>query len=124
MKCLICNKPIILKKNIQTLFKDEHYLVCSKCYQLYPLKIGLVNIPINNSDISIYYLFEREYFIKYDAFITELSFVFFHLYTKYKDKYIFIYNVIELNEKMLSSMEKISSLFDNKVVYLCYFIKN
>ncbi len=123
MRCLNCKENFIIKRRVDTLFKKEKYYICDKCFKKFPIKLSIDTIPITDRMIEIYSIFEKQYFINYDAFIIEYSKIFEYLYHKRK-YFIIIFDYIKITENFIKQIEIFSTILAENVVILTFFQQN
>lgn len=124
MKCLNCKKNFNQKRGLSNLFKKENYLVCDECYNRYKLSIGLSVIPLDNSNLIIYYLFENKYILNYKAFSYEYSRLFFQVYLNNKKSFIFSYETFKITPLRLEIFNSLSHESKKDIFVICNCFTN
>lgn len=124
MKCLNCNKNFNFKRDISSILKKDDYLICDECYKRYPLQIGFSVIPLNNSNLIICYLFDKKYMINFKAFSYEYSRLFFQIYLKNKESYIFSFETFKITNLRLELFNELSNDSNKDIFVICNCLIN
>ena len=100
------------------MFRTKQFYVCNSCLKKYPFKIEKSIIPLDNHNLEITSLFEKDKRINYDSFIYEYSLIYKRVCELNPDKLIIITNKLYLNEEILENYNQISILLDKNIIIL------
>ncbi|MGM9971282.1 MAG: hypothetical protein ACI35W_02600 [Anaeroplasmataceae bacterium] len=117
MICMLCNKSFLIKRRIKDLLVKQKYLVCDNCYKAHPLTIDNIVLPLNNNKNGyIISLFNESEVIDFSGFMFEYSII----ASKYIDKYLILYDTLNLTDKTIDIFNILSNLVDDDL----YIITN
>ena len=118
MYCLICNNEFVEKRTLKDLFRTRKFYVCNCCLNKYPYNIERSVIPLNNHNLEIISLFEKERKINYDAFTYEFSALYKKVCELNIKELIFYCNKLYVNEEAIENYNQISMLLDKDIIIL------
>ena len=103
---------------LKDLFRTKNYLICNSCLKKYPFKIDRSVIPLDNHNLEVISLFQKDKRIYYDAFVYEFSFIYKRISELNVEKQILFTNKLFINEDKLENYNQISILLDKDLVIL------
>lgn len=116
VNCIVCHKSFIIKRSIKELLKKQMYLICDMCYKAHPLKLNVLNIPLEGGyEAFILSLFDESEKFNADGYILEYS----KIVCKYLNKEPIVENNFSLNKKNIKRLDTISKLLQNNVYVIC-----
>lgn len=104
MRCYICGKTYYIKRNIKTLFKDQHSYRCLRCDKKYKLSLNYQVIPKQNGSFHIISLFHETNHFDLTAFNDEISALIEKIIHVMQRKDTFLW-IDELNETLLAYLD-------------------
>jgi hypothetical protein len=115
INCLICNRKIKVKKNFNNLFDNNKYFICDKCYFKYQVSLNYQMFEYNNKKIHWFYMFEEEYYINFNGFIKEFSYLFNYVKKKLsKNSILLVYEYYKdylYDSKYINNFNDIDEIF-------------
>lgn len=122
MECLVCGEEFIIERNLRNLFSFKRYYCCNKCIEKYKFNINFNHIPINDHELVIVSLFDKDYKVNYSGFILEYSEVYTRLMTLLKDEIIIPYDKVFLSSEFIENFSNFSTLLDKNIYILTYVL--
>ncbi|MGL4949393.1 MAG: hypothetical protein ACRC5M_03340 [Anaeroplasmataceae bacterium] len=116
MFCLNCNKRIIIKRSLSTLFKNEMILICDDCFKKNPINITYNEVELDNYKLKIYSLFENDVIVKYNPYLKEYS----YLICKLLSDNILVFDSIIFNDETIQFVESVCKLLESNLVIVCF----
>ena len=121
MKCILCNQIFYFKRTLLDLFKEKEEYICPRCYKKYPIHLKLYPIQLEKYQCIIVSMFDKKYYIDYNAFIKEYTQVFKANYNR-KGFKLFFFNHLELDEYTLEALEVISKLNKSSIIIILFSV--
>ncbi|MBE6137738.1 MAG: hypothetical protein E7176_05025 [Erysipelotrichaceae bacterium] len=122
MECKICKRFFYIRRNFVDLFSRRIEYICDKCYNLYPIKLQLESIELEDYSCRILSIFDKQYFIEYNCYIKEYN----QIAMRYinNDNYQFMFfDTIVIDDYNLELLNMASKLFQNNLFILCFYLK-
>lgn len=122
MKCLACKRYFNQKLNLSNLLQKSKYIICDSCYLKYHININVVNVPLNNYELRIYSLFDKNYRINSLAFSYEYSRLFNYVYCKDEKSIVLSFDKLRLNETLLFILDDLSTFYAKNICIICNYL--
>lgn len=122
MKCLICRCSFSVKKRFSNLLYNEKYLICDKCYKIYPMKINYSCLPIDMHNIHIYYIYPKPYCINSLAYSYEYSKLFDLLFSHNPNELFFSFDYFRMTNLKLDIFQELSSFYNKDIYIICNYL--
>ncbi len=121
MKCILCNELFYFRRTLLELFKEKEEYICPKCYKKYPIHLNLHPIQLEKYQCVIVSMFDKKYYIDYNAFIKEYTKV-FKANMNRKGFELLFFNHLELDEYTLESLDAISKLLKSNIIIISFSV--
>ena len=119
MKCVLCNELFYFKRSLLELFKEKEEYICPKCYKKYPIHLGIKSIILDEYECVIISMFDKKYYINYNAFIKEYTKVF--IANLKRDGFeVLFFNHIRLDDYTIENLDAISKLMKSNIIVICF----
>ena len=123
MKCVLCNEIFYFKRSLLELFKEKEEYICPKCYKKYPIHLKMTPIILDKFQCVILSMFDKKYYINYNAFVKEYSKVFTANYKRDGFEVLF-FNHLRLDDYTLEILDTISKLMKSNIIIICFSATN
>lgn len=100
------------------MFSFKTYYCCDKCFNKYSFKINYSHIPLDNHELIIVSLFDKDYKVNYQGFILEYSEIFSRLSLLIKNDLIIPMDKVYLSDEIIEKYSHISTLLDKNIYIL------
>ena len=121
MKCILCNGFFYFKRSLLELFNEKEEYICPKCYKKYPIHLKLHPIQLEKYECVIVSMFDKKYYIDYNAFIKEYGQV-FKANLKRKGFKLLFFNHLVLDEYTLEGLDAISKLLKSSIIIILFSV--
>ena len=118
MLCLVCGCEFLIRRTLVSLFSFKEYFCCDKCLARYPFKINYSHIPLDNHELIIVSIFEKDHKVNYDGFILEYSQIYYRLKEVIKTMLMVMYDRVYLSSDFIKKYTHISTLLDKDIYIL------
>lgn len=120
MVCRICGDIFYVKRGILDLFKSKEEYICNKCYKKYPIHLSYELCQLDKYSCVILPMFQKKYYIDYNAFIKEYSKIFIANMNRKGFKLLF-FNHLDLSDiSSLEALDAITKLLSSNLIILCF----
>ena len=122
MECLVCGGDFIVRRTLLTLFSLKKYYCCDKCIKKYQFMINYNHIPLDNHELIIISLFDKDYKVNYAGFLLEYSEIYKRLLSLLNDEIIITMDKLFLSSEIIENYSHISTLLDKNIYILTYIL--